>query len=125
MAFHPELGWLEKKSHFSREMRNHSYSANNVPIFWRDFTSRARRQRTDEFRLVISPVQAFDLVGQDRTAYPQPRRNRDLKRIPLDLVGDRAEKGQANSGVVGPWRKNERRATIRPVRGLPEVSTRS
>lgn len=52
------------------------------------------RQRTGFFGIARPPVETFDLIGQDDTAYGQSIWYGDFKRISFTLTGNRTENSQ-------------------------------
>jgi hypothetical protein len=67
-----------------------------------------RGSNADEFGFAFSPCQGPHLIGQDDAGHATASRQRNLERIALALVRDRAGGAQSGPFVIGAARENDR-----------------
>src|SRR5205085_12086904 len=71
-----------------------------------------RWHRTNTCYLSCPPIEAFDLIRQYDAAHAQAFWNRNFEGITFCLIRNRAKYGQADTPVVGGWRKHQDRKSV-------------
>src|SRR5438552_1767196 len=79
-------------------------------------------QTADTPRLSDAPVEALDLIREDRSLDAHPVWEQHFKGITLHVRGDGAAESQAHTTVVGARRDDHRRAMSRML--MDEIPTR-